>query len=396
MRVLLITDNHSPTGGAEKYFFELKKNLQERPDLEVFSLGFGKYAETGNDFQILRATRNKMSKLFWQIFRHPRTYRQLRHAITQINPDVIHLHNIKQHSAALLKAISGYRVVQTIHDYSIVCPSAMNLHQDLLPCASGFRLSCFWQHHHKFNKLIYLGLVSSFMMMQKRLKKSVNQFMTVSPLLAEYMQKNGLHPVTYVPPFKNKVASTSQTPKAGHFLYAGNFGAHKGTNLLIEEFALACQQNPDLHLTLAGSGENETQLHHLVKQNKLENNVTFIPWMNDISELYLSHFAVIAPSIVMEAFGLLISEAMSHQRPVIGSNRGSIPWLIEDNHTGLIFDPVKKGDLADKMLQLANDTEHAKQLGKNGYEKISRLMDTDHALQKIIGVYESASSQTTF
>lgn len=389
MRVLLITDNHAPTGGAEKYFFELKEKLQGNAELEVFSLGFGKAAASGSDYTVLPAARSKWSKLWWQIFTHRDTLRQLRKAIARFHPDVIHLHNNKQHSAAVLKAIHGYHVVQTIHDYSIVCPAALNLHKNLQPCATGFKLRCFWQHQVKFNRLVYLGQVVSFMMMRKRMQKTVRQFMTVSPLLAEYMQKNALQPVTYIPPFHHQPPAASAPPTAGHFLYAGNYGAHKGTNLLIEEFALACKQNPNLHLTLAGSGENEMKLRELVNQYDLHHHVTFAGWLDDLTALYQTHFAIIAPSIVMEAFGLLISEAMSHQRPVIGSNRGSIPWLVDDEKTGLIFDPVQKGDLARQMLRLAANPEWAHTLGINGSEKIQRIMNNDAALEKMITVYKS-------
>lgn len=391
MRVLLITDNHAPTGGAEKYFFELKEKLQGNTELEVFSLGFGKAAANGSDYTVLPATRSKWSKLLWQIFTHRPTLRKIRKAIARFHPDVIHLHNNKQHSAAVLKAVAGYHVVQTIHDYSIVCPAALNLHKNLQPCATGFKLGCFWQHQLKFNRVIYLGLVVSFMMMKMRMQKTVRHFMTVSPLLADYMQKNALHPVTYIPPFHHEQPINLTPPATGHFLYAGHFGAHKGTHLLIEEFALACKQNPNLRLTLAGSGDNEVKLRELVKHHHLVQHVTFTGWLDDLTALYQAHFAVIAPSIVMEAFGLIISEAMSHQRPVIGSNRGSIPWLVEDEVNGLIFDPVKKGDLARQMLRLAENPVWAQELGKQGREKMRGFINNDASLEKILLIYKNSA-----
>jgi glycosyltransferase involved in cell wall biosynthesis len=393
MRILLLTDNHAPTGGAEKYFFALKEKLKLQADLTIFSLGFGQCASNGTDYSVLPATRSKWSKLFWQIFRHRRTYQQLRQHIQQFQPDVIHLHNIKQHSAAIFTAVTGYPVVQTIHDYSIVCPAALNLHQNLQACKTGFKRSCFWEHQLKFNRLIYLGLVFSFIVMRKRLRKTIDHFIPVSPLLADYMRAQALQPVTYIPPFKPEIINSANiAPQHGHFLYAGHLGAHKGTQLLIAEFAIACTDNPHLHLTIAGSGVNEKELHELAAQHRVTHQITFAGWLDNLDLLYQSHFAVIAPSIVMEAFGLIITEAMSHQRPVIGSNRGSIPWLIDDQQTGLIFDPATPGDLAAKMLQLAADPALAQRLGKNGYKKMQQFIDNDTALQQIISLYKTTAA----
>jgi glycosyltransferase involved in cell wall biosynthesis len=226
--------------------------------------------------------------------------------------------------------------------------------------------------------------------MRKRLKKTVDQFITVSPLLAQYMNQQTMQPVTYIPPFKPEHHSQATTPKHGHFLFAGNFGMHKGIYLLIEEFAIAHQQNPSLHLTIAGTGSNEREIHALVAKHKLTKHITFTGWQDNLDELYQTHFAVIVPSIVMESFGLIVSEAMSFQRPAIVSNRGSLPWLVDHNESGLIFDPLQRGDLADKMLSLAANPMLAVKLGIKANEKLSHLIDNDAALQQILNLYATA------
>lgn len=388
MRVLLITDNHTASGGAEKYFFELKDRLKSIPTFSVYSLGFGPHEEKGEDYRVFRTTRSKGAKLFWQIFRHPLIYRKLKQEIKRFKPDVIHLHNAKQHSAAILKSIQSYPVVQTIHDYSILCPVAHNIHKNWQPCATGFRRACFWQHQLKFKPLTYLGLVLSFTLLRRRIKKSVKQFLTVSPLLAEYLRKNDFQPVSFIPPFKKEIfPSFSSPPQPGHFLFAGNLDTHKGVFLLIEEFALALKQNSHLFLTIAGSGPEEKTLRALIKQHGLAGHVTFTGWLNDLDLLYQTHFATIVPSLWMEAFGLIITESMNHQRAVIGSNRGSIPWLVDDHHTGLIFDPLKKGDLAEKMLSLAANPELARKLGCHGYAKLQTFIDNEASMRKIVEIY---------
>lgn len=388
MRILLLTDQHAATGGAEKYFFALKSALQQLPGWQVHSLGFSQEEMVGDDFQTLPTTRTKWSKLFWQIFTHRRTLKKLRAAITTFKPDVIHLHNIKQHTPAILRAVRGYRVVQTIHDYSSVCPAALNLHKDWNPCPTGFQFSCFWQHQLKFNRAIYLGLVLSYLLNRKRSHRAVHHFITVSPLLADYLKKQQYQPVSYIPPFKNEVVACTTEPNPNHFLYAGQLGAYKGTEILLKEFALAVAENPHLQLTIAGSGEHEQALRQLAKQLQIENHLHFTGWLDDLTPLYQSHLAVIAPSLVMESFGLVISEAMSHGRATIGSNRGSIPWLVTHNESGLIFNPHLSGDLAKSILQLSNNPDLAKALGANARKRLDHLINNPTTLNQIITLYQ--------
>jgi glycosyltransferase involved in cell wall biosynthesis len=117
--------------------------------------------------------------------------------------------------------------------------------------------------------------------------------------------------------------------------------------------------------------------------------INFVGWQNDLTQFYDTHIAFIFPSIWVESFGLVITESMSHARAVIASNRGASPWLIDDNHTGLLFDPLQEGDLASKILHLANDTELAKFLGVNGFKKLNSFIDNDKNLQQIINIYQS-------
>lgn len=389
MRILLITDNHSPTGGAENYFFDLKQRLKSMPGIEVYSLGFGPQVSHGDDFYVFKQLKSKLAKLISQFIAHPMMYRRLRRHLQHIQPDVIHLHNTKQHAAALLKAIKPYSVVQTIHDYGAICPTAHNIHKNHQPCATGIRKACFWQHQVKYRFLSYLALSAAFFKTRSQLKKIVKKYFAPSPQLVGYLQNNGFQSVSYIPPFKHgHVASDFTHVKPHHFLFAGNLGSHKGVDILLEEFALAHQKNPQLTLAIAGKGPCEKQLRHRINELGLEKSICFLGWQQQLTSDYLACAAVIFPSIWMEAFGLVITEAMHHARPVIGSNRGSPPWLIDDGKTGMIFDPVKKGDLADKLLSLAGNVPLIMELGLNGQRKLETLIDNQQVLRQIISAYE--------
>ncbi|MBX3710105.1 MAG: glycosyltransferase family 4 protein [Gammaproteobacteria bacterium] len=388
MRILLITDNHTLTGGAENYFFDLKRRLKNVPDVEVYSIGFAACSEKGDDFYVLKGLKSKIAKLFWQFLFHPGVYFTLRQQLKKICPDVIHIHNVKQYTASVLAAIKPYPVVQTIHDYSVICPSAYNVHKNHQPCPTGMKMKCFWQHHVKYSLFTYLAMVCSFFTLRARLKKTVKKFIAPSPLLVEYLKQNHFNDATYISPFKQEKTHYSfEQMQPCHFLFAGNLGMHKGIDILLDEFSLAQQKNPHITLTIAGTGSEEQHLHDYVKKLNLEKQISFIGWQTSLEKEYVACAVVVFPSLCFEAFGLVMTEAMSYARPVIAANRSTAPWLIDDQQTGLLFDPLIKGDLAEKMLILAGNIERIKTLGKNGFHKLESFIDNEVVLQQLITLY---------
>ena len=394
MRILLITDNHTPTGGAEKYFFDLKSRLEKRNGLEVYSCGFAEQESTGSDHYVMKHASHKVKKLLWRLFFNPIIYLKLSAYLNKVKPDIIHLHNVKQYPLAVLRAIKRYPVVQTIHDHGVVCPTGQNIHKDLTPCATGLRLKCFWQHQVKFNPIVYLVMTLTFFRLNSALKKSVDLFISPSPLLINYLDINQFRPAKHIPLFKNEQINPVTTlHQQNHFFFAGNLGSHKGVNLLIDEFAIACKINSQLHLTIAGTGPEEDKMKKNVKGYGIENNVTFLGWQKNLAQYYQDSNALLFTSTGLEGFPLVIMESMMHARPVIGINRGIAAWIIDHNKTGLHFDPNKNGDLAEKILTLANQVDLARQLGKNGREKLDAMIDNEKVLEQIISTYREIIDQ---
>lgn len=388
MKILLINDNHTKQGGAEKYFFQLKNKLSELPHTQVFSLGFADKEERGEDYFILKKINSNLCKLIWRFVINPAIYLKIRHYVKKINPDVIHLHNLKQYPLSVLAALRNYRVVQTTHDYGLLCPTAQNIHRDGTVCLTGIQPNCFWQHRVKFSKLIFWLMVKSFFRIRRHSQRIIIHYIAPSPHLAACLRGNYFSSVSYVPPFIKNNQSEHRLPKEKHFLFAGNLGSHKGGQLLLDEFSSALQVDNQLHLTIAGVGPEEAAWKDLVKKLGISEKVRFVGWQTDIRQLYLDHVALIFPSIGLESFGLVITEAMSYGRAVIAVNRGTAAWLVEDEVTGLLFDVMEKGALAKQILRLGNDINFALKLGNAGKESLKRF-DDDNSLRKIVDVYQS-------
>jgi glycosyltransferase involved in cell wall biosynthesis len=385
LKILLISDTQTQTGGAELQFYHLKNALQKRPNITVRSLVFGTPPSNSGDAIVLKETACKVSRQWWRMFLHPLKYLEIKRAIETFKPDVIHLHNVKKYTIALLKAVRQYPVIQTVHDFSPICPTGWNLHAHGQPCTTGFQANCFWQHKRDYNVLVYLGLVFSFHRMRKLLKQTVKKFIAPSPMLEHYLRLNQFGATVYLPPFiKQQEPPTYSDMRADHFLYVGQLEIQKGVDILIDEFALACQQNKNLVLKVAGLGSQEISLKEKVKQK----NIVFLGWANP-DKLYEECMAVIFASVGLESFGMVITEAMAKGRAVIGSNRGPTTWLIDDEKTGLLFDPLVKGDLSAKIIKLSNQFELAERFGKQGYEKSKTFLNEESIIDDIITLYES-------
>jgi glycosyltransferase involved in cell wall biosynthesis len=388
MKILLITDTHASTGGgAEKYFFWLKKQLQQQPNLTIHSMGFGAPADSDAHCTVLSETNSKFLRQWWRMFFNPKKYFELRTAIYKINPDIIHLHNVKKYTISLFKAIADYPVIQTVHDYSPICPTGWNVHEDLKPCPTGLTVECWWRHRRDYNFMTYLGLLFSFNRMNKFLKANIKKFIAPSPMLEHYLRINQFGATVYLPPFRAEqgIASFSKM-QAQQFLYVGQLEIQKGVIILLREFALAWSKNKNLLLKIAGTGSQKQFLMQQIKALKLENNVLLLGWVNP-ENLYEETTALIFPSIGLESFGMVITEAMGHARAVIGSNRGPTAWLIDNNETGLLFDPSKTGDLAEKILQLSSHPEQAKEFGQKAFTKANQFLTDAENIEKILTVY---------
>ena len=104
---------------------------------------------------------------------------------------------------------------------------------------------------------------------------------------------------------------------------------------------------------------------------------------NKIQELYNSADILISASI-REGFGLAIAEAMACGLPVVAANNSAIPELVEDGKNGYLCDEIKPELYADKILQLGENREERRVMGKYNREKIVN----NYNMNKMINLYK--------
>lgn len=138
----------------------------------------------------------------------------------------------------------------------------------------------------------------------------------------------------------------------------------KGQHLVIEAMK---KIKSNIQLIMVGhimNNDYKEILDKLINKFDLSNSVKFIPHSNQAMALMPFCDLIILPTYE-ETFGLVVAEAMIMGVPVIGSNAGGVPEIIEDGHNGLLFKSKDSDNLAEKILMLVNDKELRRKLAQN-------------------------------
>jgi len=162
-----------------------------------------------------------------------------------------------------------------------------------------------------------------------------------------------------------------------------------GPDIMLKALALAKKTFPDILLSIAGYGDLTTELKKMVKELDIEKNVEFTGFI-DNKEIYSfiqKHHAVIMPSR-QEAFGVVALEAGICGRPIIATNVGGIPEVVDNNNTGILVPPDDYQSLSEAILKLAEDRDLAVRMGQQGIEFVRMNYTWKKSIDSMIRLYE--------
>ena len=149
----------------------------------------------------------------------------------------------------------------------------------------------------------------------------------------------------------------------------GRLELEKGHPTLLEAWPLVLEQVPGAYLVIVGEGSRLDALHQTVLERGIERHVIFTGRRDDIPAITAALDVAVLPSY-REAQGLTILEAMAMSRPVVASNVGGIPEMIEDGVTGLLVPPHDPPALAAAIVRLLTDHPLADLLARAGHDLV--------------------------
>lgn len=190
--------------------------------------------------------------------------------------------------------------------------------------------------------------------------------------------------------FDKKLAKKEMGFKETDFvvLFVGKLIPNKDPSTLIESIKNISCNREDFKLIIVGTGELEEKIRSQVKKMNIEDNVKFFGYIekDNLNKCYSAADLFVLPS-VNEPFGIVLLEAMAFGCPIIASNSGACPEVIDN--CGLLFKQGDYNDLEQKILEVMNNLKLRQHLSDQGLKRVSTIFSNKEHIRKHIELYMS-------
>jgi glycosyltransferase involved in cell wall biosynthesis len=164
----------------------------------------------------------------------------------------------------------------------------------------------------------------------------------------------------------------------------------KGHPTLLEAWPAVVRAVPNAHLLVVGEGGRREALERQAAELRIAHRVVFTGRRDDVPAVTAALDVAVLPSY-REAQGLTILEAMALSRPVVASNVGGIPEVIEDGVSGLLVPPRDPDALAAAIIRLLVDHSYADTLARAGHEVVHDRFCIELMVKAVETIYDEGA-----
>ena len=307
--------------------------------------------------------------------------------------DIAHLHiYYGQLTSSILAPLkkAGIPIVQTLHEYKIICPVYTLISNDNIceECQGhNFWKATFKRCNRGSLMRSILSTVESYVSKAFGAVDSIDHFITLSHFQRQKVIDLGLPPdkVTAIHNFIDTSNIEPHTQIGEYFLYFGRLEKIKGLLTLVE----ASSSIKDVPLLIVGKGNLDQELKTLIEQRGL-NHIKLLPFcdQDSLKELIRNCICSILPSQWYETLGMTLLESFSHGRPVIASNMGGITEVVTHGRDGYLVSPSDVEELRESMIKMAQNRQKAVEMGLEGRKKVESHFHPQKYYAEIIKVYQ--------
>jgi glycosyltransferase involved in cell wall biosynthesis len=293
---------------------------------------------------------------------------RLQKIIKEFRPDIVHAHFAT--SYGLLAAIIGYHplILSVWGSDILIFPKKSILHKFMI----------------KFNLRKSDRILSTSQYMADKAKEYSDKNITITPFGID------LNRFTYQP--EQGLFSANDivigTIKGLYEVY--------GIEYLLRAFEIIKNKYPDLPLKLliVGGGPQESYLKEMAKDLGIADDTIFTGQV-DYRRVpqYHNMISVFVALSNHESFGVSILEASASQRPVVVTNVGGFPEVVEDGRTGFMVPPRNPAAAAAALEKLIVDPALIVEMGRRGREKVRKAFDWENNVQQMVQIYEEVISE---
>ncbi len=400
MKILQVNKYHYPRGGADRYYLDLGERLESAGhEVAYFAMNHPRNLATPwSKYFVSRVSYNEQVwkyalKIPGRTLYSLEAKNKFKRLLRDFQPDVIHVHNIyHQLSPSILDAAAQAKipVIMHLHDYKLVCPNhALFVGGKVCEkCLGGSYTACIKQRCVKDSLTASVLAAAEMYLHHKVLKiyaKNISLFIAPSLFLKNLLVKAGW-PAEKIEVINNAFSTGLPAPlntdREDYFLYYGRLSEEKGVDVIIKAISL----NKDLKLKIAGSGPADISLQTLGAEAARRGQLDFLGWREGraLSTLIAQAKAVIIPSRWYENFPLTALEALSFGTPIIASDIGGLPEIV-NSQNGCLVPPDDAVALEAAMSEVlsGNKTWHEEEIKNSARVYIPELNTT-----RVIKVYE--------
>jgi glycosyltransferase involved in cell wall biosynthesis len=384
MKVLAVHNRYQQPGGEDQVF------LAETALLESYGHRVVRYS-THND----RVEGMNRLALAGSTLWNSSTYQELRALIRQERPHVAHFHNtfpLISPAAYYAAKAEGVPVVQTLHNYRLLCPNAL-FFRDGRVCEDCMGKVIPWPgvvHKCYRGSRAASGLVAA-MLTTHRVLRTWTRMVDVYVALTEFARRKfveGGLPAGRIMVKPNFVYPNPGPGegRGGYALFVGRLSPEKGVGTLLAAWERLDRWIP---LKVVGDGPLTEQVVEAANRHPYVKYLGYRP-AEEVYALMKEASMLVFPSEWYETFGRVVAEAFATATPVIAADIGVVAELVEPGHTGLRFRPGDPEDLAAQVgWFLSHPEEHAR-MRREARAEFEAKYTAEKNHQMLMEIYESA------
>lgn len=394
MKVLLVHKFFHITGGAEVFLMETARVLKENGhEVAFFSTKNKLNKKTKYERYFVEAPKFNVLNI-GEIIYSKRTKKKFAEILDDFKPDVVHAFGIFTHlSPSILEAAKerGIPVVMSCNDYKHICPNYKLFHHGKLceKCRGGkFYQAILNKCCHESVAYSTASAIEAYVHeVTGMVRKNVDMFLFASDFMARkteefwgkdtFKWKKILNPIKITPIAK-------KTGGDNYILFFGRLIEEKGVKKLVT----AMRKITEIKLIVVGDGPEKGEIEKIKRDNSL-NNVELVgeKWGPEMDELVNNCRLVVVPSRWHENFPYVIIQAFMAGKPVVATNRGGIPELV-NKERGILYDDDKEGSLETAIKHLWNRPKLVKKMGEKARKYIEETFSDEKFYKDTIEAYK--------
>ena len=382
MRVLLVHNFYgSSAPSGENKVFEAERRMLERRghEVSVYMRQSDEIRGTGNgECSTLRKLWGMVKGGLCTIG-NPFAARAVAKLCREFKPDVVHFHNtFPLISPLAVRAASEYApVVMTLHNYRMACAAGVPMRGGKV-CSLCLDKRCVWDSvkHRCYRGSLFatLPLAVNITLYRKRLPRWVSRFIVLSEFQKRKMVDVGLprEKIAVKGNFISRVERVERAEKKNQIVYIGRLSPEKGVPTLLRAWRKFGNET-GCKLVLIGDGDFRKEY----EKSADGLNVEFLGQISNdqVRTIMATAKSVVLPSECWETFGLAAAEAMSFGTPIVVSNIGALPDIVQNGRFGEVFEAGNSKSLSEAIKRVLYRPDYGDMCAEAGREAAGKYSE---------------------